>query len=77
MGDFDSEEELRKAVCKDLERKLAYHQAQQIRRQITAALTAAADWDLPPGLLRRQSARELERSVHGAAAKRIQRGGDP
>jgi trigger factor len=62
MGDFDSEEELRTAVRRDLERKLAYHQSQQIRRQITAALTAAADWDLPPGLLERQSARELERT---------------
>lgn len=63
MGGFESEEELRTAVRKDLERKLGYHQAQQIRNQITAALTAAADWDLPPGLLRRQSARELERTT--------------
>jgi trigger factor len=30
---------------------------------VTALLTAAANWDLPPDLLRRQAARELERSV--------------
>ena len=33
------------------------------RKQVTAALTAAANWDLPPDLLRRQSRRELERAV--------------
>ena len=34
-----------------------------MRQQVTAALTEAADWDLPPELLRRQSMRELERAV--------------
>jgi trigger factor len=63
MGNFESVEALRQAIHDDLERQLAYHQNQQIRRQITAALTASADWELPPGLLRRQSARELERMV--------------
>lgn len=63
MGDFESEEQLREAVRSDLQRQLMYHQSQQIRRQITAALTASADWELPPGLLRRQSERELERMM--------------
>ncbi len=63
MGDFQSEDELREAVTKDLQRQLMYHQSQQIRRQITAALTASADWELPPGLLSRQSERELERMM--------------
>ena len=40
-----------------------YQQQQQARRQITELLTAAADWDLPQDLLKRQSMRELERSV--------------
>ena len=30
---------------------------------ITAVLTVAANWDLPPARLRRQSHRELERAV--------------
>ena len=33
------------------------------RAQISALLTNSADWELPPGLLERQSARELERAV--------------
>lgn len=63
MGGFDSEGELRDALKAHLERQLQYHQQQKARQQITAALTAAADWDLPPDLLKRQSRRELERSV--------------
>ncbi|NOY43630.1 MAG: trigger factor [Planctomycetes bacterium] len=63
MGDFESEEQLREAIRANLQRQLEYEQQQQIRGQITAMLTESADWDLPPGLLKRQSARELERSV--------------
>ncbi len=63
MGDFENEGELRDAIQEDLKRQLDYFQQQQARRQITAALTAAADWQLPPELLRRQSRRELERAV--------------
>lgn len=63
MGDFESESALRDALRKDLERQLEYHQQQRARQQITALLVESADWDLPPGLLRRQSVRELERSV--------------
>jgi trigger factor len=63
LGRFENEGELRDAMMDDLKRQLAYHQQQRARQQITAALTAAANWDLPPDLLRRQSVRELERSV--------------
>ena len=35
----------------------------QVRQQVASALTASATWDLPPDLLKRQSQRELERSV--------------
>ncbi len=63
MGSFDSEEALRKAIHDDLERQLDYRQQQQARQQITAELLAKADWELPPGMLQRQSARELERAV--------------
>jgi trigger factor len=63
IGDFKSEDELREALRKDLERQLHYHQQQRARQQITALLTAAANWELPPDLLRRQGQRELSRSV--------------
>lgn len=63
MGNFESEEKLREAIKSDLERQLEYEQQQTIRGQITALLTDSASWDLPPGLLKRQSTRELERAV--------------
>ena len=63
MGGFESEAELRDAVRDNLKRQLEYTQHQQTREQITAALVEAADWDLPPDLLRRQSDRELMRAV--------------
>jgi trigger factor len=63
LGRFENEGELRDALMDELKRQLEYHQQQSARQQVTAALTAAANWDLPPDLLRRQSVRELERSV--------------
>ena len=63
MGSFQSEGELRDAIKANLQRQLEYEQQQKIRTQISALLTKSADWELPPGLLKRQSARELERSV--------------
>jgi trigger factor len=63
MGDFESEAKLREAIKANLERQLEYEQQQKIRTQITSILTESASWDLPPGLLKRQSTRELERAV--------------
>jgi len=63
VGGFKSEDELRTAIRKNLERQLEYQQQRNSRGQITALLTKSADWELPPGLLERQSARELERAV--------------
>ncbi len=63
IGGFESEEKLREAVKADLTRQLEYRQQQNARQQITAKLTESADWELPPGLLKRQSVRELERAV--------------
>jgi len=60
---FESEESLRTAVREEMERQLAYYQNRQIRQQITEQLIKGADWELPPDILRRQSARELERAV--------------
>jgi trigger factor len=63
LGGFANEGELRDAIKEDLARQLEYHQQQEARRQITGLLTASANWELPPDLLRRQSRRELERAV--------------
>ena len=63
VGDFESVEDMHNAVREELERKLEYHREQQIRGQITDLLTETADWELPPTLLKRQSQRELQRSV--------------
>ena len=63
IGGYTSEAQMRETLKGELERQLKYHQSQRTRQQVTALLTAAADWDLPPDMLRRQAARELERSV--------------
>jgi trigger factor len=63
MGNFESEEKLREAIRANLQRQLEYEQQRKARQQITAELTKKADWELPPGLLKRQSSRELERAV--------------
>lgn len=63
IGKFESKEKFREAVRMNLERQLEYQQQQNVRNQITSMLTKSADWELPPGLLQRQSARELERAV--------------
>ena len=63
IGDFESEADLRDVIRDNLKRQLDYSQHQRAREQVTAALTAAADWDLPPALLERQSQRELQRTV--------------
>jgi trigger factor len=63
LGDFDSEEALRGAIRESLARQLSYQQQQRARQQVLSVLTEAANWELPPDLLQRQSARELQRSV--------------
>ncbi|HTU25198.1 MAG TPA: trigger factor [Pirellulales bacterium] len=61
--DFQDMADLRQGIRGHLEDQLRYQQQQAARKQVTAALTASANWDLPPDLLRRQSRRELERAV--------------
>ncbi len=63
LGNFQTEDDLRDAVRQNLVRQLEYEQQQKSRQQITAMLTESATWELPPGLLKRQSAREVERAV--------------
>jgi trigger factor len=63
IGGFTDEDDLREEVRGELERQQRYRRQQHIRRQITRALTAGANWELPPGLLKRQTQRELRRMV--------------
>ncbi len=63
LGGFADEAELKDAIRDQLGRQLDYEQHRRARDQITAALTVAANWDLPPALLQRQSRRELQRAV--------------
>jgi trigger factor len=63
LGSFESPDDLRAAVLKQLENQLEWHRRRQVRQQVSSALTASASWDLPPDLLRRQSLRELERAI--------------
>jgi trigger factor len=63
LGGFRDEAELRDAIRDQLGRQLEYDQHQRARQQITAALTVAANWELPPAMLQRQSRRELQRAV--------------
>ncbi|QDU30397.1 Trigger factor [Anatilimnocola aggregata] len=76
IGGFADEAELRTEVRKQLEKQLGYNQRQRVRQQITSLLTVAANWDLPPELLRRQARRELERAAmelqsHGFSQEQI------
>jgi trigger factor len=63
IGGFNTEAEVLAAVREELERQLTYHQQRRVRQQITALLTAAASWELPIDMLRRQARRELDRAV--------------
>ena len=63
LGGFDLEADLRDAVKDMLVRRLDYRQRQSARQQITAVLTEAATWELPPEMLARQSQRELQRAI--------------
>lgn len=46
-----------------VQRQISYHSNRFIRDQINELLTESANWELPPGLLKRQFRRELERAV--------------
>ncbi len=60
---FASGEEVIDFFRNRLVQSLQYDQRQSIRNQISDQLTAEANWELPPDLLRRQSKREIERAT--------------
>jgi trigger factor len=63
LGGFQDEADLRDAIRDQLTRQLDHEQHRLAREQITKALTVAANWELPPAMLQRQSHRELQRAV--------------
>ncbi len=63
IGGFVDVEELHDAVRQELTRQQKYHQQQEVRQQITKQLTADANWNLPPNLLKKQARREVQRVV--------------
>ncbi|MGI5832166.1 MAG: trigger factor [Thermoguttaceae bacterium] len=63
IGGFESMGDFRDAVLDVLNRQLDHEQRKQAREQVATALTAGADWELPPALLERQSRRELQRAI--------------
>lgn len=63
IGGFTDELELREAVREELNRQFGASKQRKIREQITSQLTAGANWQLPPELLKRQAKRELHRAV--------------
>ena len=63
LGGFELESDLRDGIKDMLRRRLEYQQRERARQQVTRALTVAANWELPPELLQRQSQRELQRAV--------------
>lgn len=60
---IESDEKLRELIRESMEEQLKHAQREKIRDQISSSLTETATWELPPDLVRRQSKRELERSV--------------
>lgn len=62
-GGFENIGDFRDAIQSELVRQLEYEQYQYVRSQICEALTANANWELPPKLLKEQESRELTRAV--------------
>jgi trigger factor len=63
LGDFESVEEFREFVRNSLERQAGYRQQQAVRQAVVRLLTDNASFELPADLVRRQTARELQRKV--------------
>ena len=64
LGGFENMGDFRDVVLEELKRQMEYEQQQRVRRQIALLLTEGADWELPPQMLKRQQARELQRAYY-------------
>ena len=60
---YENEADVRDSILDSLKRQLEHEQHRRMRRQITEGLTAAATWELPANLLKRQSEREVRRTI--------------
>lgn len=58
-----SPEQLRELIQVILQRRLEYQQRQAARKQVLEHIAAAADWELPPDLLRRQAHKAMARRL--------------
>ena len=63
VGDFESEVEFRQFVRESLERQAKYREQQTVRKAVVHLLTDSASFELPADLVRRQTARELQRKI--------------
>ncbi len=63
LGDFDSIDDFRVFVQDSLRRQASYREQQAVRAAVVQLLTDDATFELPHNLVRRQTARELERKI--------------
>lgn len=63
LGDFESEQALREFVRESLVRQADYRTQQKVRERVVELLAGSANFDLPADLVRRQTARELDRKI--------------
>ncbi|MEM9828434.1 MAG: trigger factor [Planctomycetota bacterium] len=63
LGDFENEKELHDFVEEQLTRQADYRVQQAVRQSVVELLTNNANFDLPPGVVKRQANRELQRKV--------------
>ena len=63
LGDFESKEELEEFVKDSLVRQAEYRTNQAVRESVVGQLADNASFELPETLVKRQTARELERKI--------------
>lgn len=63
LGDFESADELTTFVRDSLTRQADYRTQQAVRKTVVDLLAGSANFELPTTLVRRQTARELERKI--------------
>ena len=76
MGGFESEEKLREAIQADLGSGSWSTNSSRKSAARLPLLTESADWELPPGLLKRQSGTRSGTGCDGTSSGRIQRSRD-
>ncbi len=62
--EIEDEDDLKEQLRKELVSQLNYHNQQSVRKQIVSELLASADWTLPEDLVKRQTQREIQRTIY-------------